>query len=67
MGVLDVLPLLGGEHWHVHKGQEATAAFPAPFSICSTFSATEVLGTYQDPCGLELVVESACIQQSLND
>ena len=40
MGVLNVLPLLGGDHWRGHGGQEVSAESPVPFSICSTFIAT---------------------------
>ena len=49
MGVLNVLPLLGGDHWHGHEGQEISAASPAPFSICSTYIATSEWDVIQCP------------------
>ena len=47
MGILNVLPLLGGDHWRGHAGQEVSAESPVPFSICSTFIATSVWDVVQ--------------------
>ena len=49
MGVLNVLPLLGGDHWRGHAGQEVSAESPVPFSICSTYIATSVWDVIQRP------------------
>ena len=38
VGVLNILLLPGGDHWHDHMEQEITAAPPASFSLSSTRS-----------------------------
>ena len=68
MGVLNVLPLCGGDHLCGHVGQKVSAESPVPFSICSTYIATSVWDVIQStlqvwrkceagfvPCHLSLI------------